>query len=185
MPDRHYGSKYVKGLSTKDIAARMRAEIKLAVERGELPGKPVSYSVRSRDYNSIDIAVRGLLGSRDTDENANRREGKRWPWLTDEARRIMGILDTLHNAYNYDGSDIMTDYFDVNYYGGVTIETEESARWRVEEAARKAARPPRPICPDCNKPIRTRTEMGHIIKCEPAMARIRANAEAKRKAAAS
>lgn len=190
-PERSYGSAYDRSLSTTEIAKRMRAAIKLATERGELPGKPVTYSVRSAYFSggsSIDIRVRGLLGSRvvgETAETDNRREGKRWPWLTDEARRIMGILEEIHNRWNHDGSAIEVDYFDVNYYGSVEIETEESARWREAEKVRLANRPARPICPDCNKPIRNRTTMGHIVKCEPAMARLRREVAAKREAASA
>lgn len=34
----------------------------------------------------------------------------------------------------------MTDYFDVNYYGGVGFQSAESARWEAEDKARKVAR---------------------------------------------
>ncbi len=149
MYERRYGSKYDNSLSTTEIAKRIRADIKAAVAAGELPGSPVSYSV----------VVRGMVGSRvegagssppSDAETDNRRAGKRWPWLTDEARDVMAKVEAIHNAYNHDGSEIMVDYHDVNYYGSVEIETEESARWRAAEVARKAARPARPdTCMSC------------------------------------
>ena len=33
------------------------------------------------------------------------------------------LLRQIHKGYNYNGSDPMTDYFDVRYYGTVTIMT--------------------------------------------------------------
>ncbi len=192
MYERRYGSKYDNSLSTTEIAKRIRADIKAAVTAGELPGKPVTYSVVSAYFSggsSIDVTVRGMVGSRvegagssppSDAEVDNRRAGKRWPWLTDEARRVMGIVESIHNAYNHDGSAIEVDYHDVNYYGSVEIETEESARWRAAEVARKAARPARPICEHCNRPIRNRTAFGHYNTCEPAMAAMRARVAAAR-----
>ena len=41
--------------------------------------------------------------------------------LTVEGRRIHDLLDEIRRAYNHDGSDVMTDYFDVLYYGTVDI----------------------------------------------------------------
>ena len=43
--------------------------------------------------------------------------------LTEEARAAEVTLERIHNAYNHDGSDIQTDYFDVRYYGTVRFET--------------------------------------------------------------
>jgi len=42
---------------------------------------------------------------------------------TNEARAVSSALSDLHNAYNHDGSDAMTDYFDVKFYGGATLDT--------------------------------------------------------------
>jgi hypothetical protein len=39
--------------------------------------------------------------------------------LTEEALAAKMTLERVHAAYNHDGSDVMTDYFDVNYYGHV------------------------------------------------------------------
>lgn len=42
--------------------------------------------------------------------------------LTEEARAAQMTLERIHNAYNHTGSDISSDYFDVNYYGSVTFD---------------------------------------------------------------
>ena len=42
--------------------------------------------------------------------------------LTENARSAQITLERIHDAYNHDGSDIQSDYFDVNYYGSVNFE---------------------------------------------------------------
>jgi len=41
------------------------------------------------------------------------------PYYHEEARAVLKTLDNLLRAYNYDGSDTMTDYFDVNFYQSI------------------------------------------------------------------
>jgi len=60
--------------------------------------------------------------------------------LTEEAQAAKMTLERIHGAYNHDGSDIQSDYFDVNYYGSVGFEDARSAEFRQREAVRKAAR---------------------------------------------
>lgn len=44
--------------------------------------------------------------------------------LTDEARAVSDALNELHHACNHDdGSDSMTDHFDVKFYGTAQLET--------------------------------------------------------------
>lgn len=47
--------------------------------------------------------------------------------LTEDARAAEVTLERIHGAYNHDGSDIQTDYFDVRYYGTVRFETVREA----------------------------------------------------------
>jgi len=62
----------------------------------------------------------------------------------DEAKAAKMTLERIHNAYNHDGSEIQTDYFDVRYYGHVEFEDAQDADFRRREterlAAKKAAR---------------------------------------------
>lgn len=60
--------------------------------------------------------------------------------LTEEALAAKMTLERIHGAYNHDGSEMMVDYFDVNYYGGVNFQDARSARFEAEEKARKAER---------------------------------------------
>lgn len=78
---------------TKEIAAIIRKHIK--------PRFPMcKFSVKS-DYNSIDI---DLLAS-------PFEKG------SDELNAIVHYVYIFAQSYNYDNSDSMTDYFDVNFYG--------------------------------------------------------------------
>lgn len=68
------------------------------------------WSVRS-DYNSISV-----------DLMASPFDKK-----SDEVKAIMKYANKFHDSYNYDNSDAMTDYFDVNYYGSCSIS------WKYEQ----------------------------------------------------
>lgn len=60
--------------------------------------------------------------------------------LTEEALAAQMTLERIHDAFNHDGSDVMTDYFDVNYHGTVDFQTAWGAEFEAKEKARKAAR---------------------------------------------
>jgi hypothetical protein len=60
--------------------------------------------------------------------------------LTDDARSAKMTLERIHNAYNHDGSEIQSDYFDVRYYGSIEFESPEGARFRAADRERLAAR---------------------------------------------
>ena len=120
---------------TKEIAAIVRKHIK--------PRFPMcKFSVRS-DYNSIDV---DLLAS---------------PFAkgSDELKAIVHYIYVFVESYNYNNSDSMTDYFDVNFYfssegnivsyryeqtemnesieGMVTVFQQKKAEWEKAEAIRK------------------------------------------------
>jgi hypothetical protein len=150
LPEIWYGEKYeeVKNLSTTEIAARIRADIKLArkVEAklgapagaevavvdglGALAAMPKTIKVSvTRDYfsggSSIDVRIYNLPEKgwgyvRETDNWGQPR------WVPNaELRGIIKALETIHGWYNFDGSDAMVDYFNVNYYGGVDVDWRE------------------------------------------------------------
>jgi len=161
------GGTYV---SAADIAKLMRRDIKTAVGEGKLPGRVGNYSVRVQNYaggRSIDVEARDLQGlwqecdgtvpgtetvypdgSRTAQACPNYVHSETHPGshdnthrvLTAEGRRIEKVLAEIHAAYNHDGSDSMTDYYDVNYYGHARIEYEDQAAFRARERDRKLAR---------------------------------------------
>lgn len=135
---RVYGEKYdkVRNLGVVEIAKFMRADIKLALKVAKATTEPgalatfdafatipesIKITVRTRHHTSIDIVVRNIpdeWGWTEETDNWGRKRAVPAPAL----KALAQELKTIHRAYNYDGSDISTDYFDVNYYGGVCSE---------------------------------------------------------------
>lgn len=143
MYERSYGSKYhsTQGngyMSAADIAKLMRADIKAAVKSGELPD--VKYSVTVENYSggrSINIRIQDLP---DAWVKGEDHYGYERDILTPEAKAVQDKVQAIHNAYNYDGSEIQVDYFDVNYYGHAEVESPWMAESRAREKARQAAK---------------------------------------------
>lgn len=123
----HHGELYDRDMSTKECAAEIRKALRRLSKSKHSPLTSANVSVRYRSFSggsAIDVRLTVPYPTHVKDEDAeawNRQDGKRWPWLTDRAREAKAIAETLHNAYNFDGSDIQTDYFHVNYYGSVDI----------------------------------------------------------------
>jgi hypothetical protein len=131
-----YGSKYDQSLDTVEIAKRIRQEVKDAVSNGTLPSD-ADISVTSQRFaggSAIDIRVSNWPEATVPQDDSrcehlphcrdgyhdHRCPGSSHP--SDEATRVRSLLQSIHDSYNYDGSEAMTDYFSVNYYGGVTID---------------------------------------------------------------
>lgn len=130
MYERTYGDKYDKALSTKDVAARVRAEIKAAIASGDLPkmkvstryesysgGSSIRVSITDADFLVIN-PVRYYLEK----NSANWSVARDIPWHTAKATEVLAKLKAMLDAYNHDGSDSQSDYFDVNFYGFVGID---------------------------------------------------------------
>jgi hypothetical protein len=156
MYERSYGYRYEElgdHPTNAEIAKAVRADVKQAKEEGLLPTR-WSYSVRS-DSLSVDLEVRDCA---DAWQACDGGQGCHNVWcdarndakyahaatphvvLTDEAEAAKITLSRIHNAYNHDGSELQSDYFDVRYYGHVEFESADSADWRKREAERLAAR---------------------------------------------
>lgn len=126
------GSNYeaTKDCSLVELANHIRADIKALA----IPGLKVS--VRISRYSmgrSIDLTVTAapfaaefadmLAESSLVEEIVTRRrqQGIRMPWLTDEGRDLHAKLEAIHASYNYDNSDMMTDYYQVRFAGSVSF----------------------------------------------------------------
>lgn len=153
MYERTYGSKYeeTKGLRRAEIAKLIRADIKAAT--GTLIPDWVRTSVRTEEYSmggSINVTVQydprlwqpcdGYLEDRVCPRSAQYGGHQPHDRLTLLGRGVEAIITEIQRAYNYDGSDTMSDYFDVRYYGWVTMQDESSAMWQASDKQRKAAR---------------------------------------------
>jgi hypothetical protein len=127
---RTYGSKYndlskdAHGwVDTTVIAKAIRADIKAAVKAGDIPC--VKYSVRTRKFaggSAIDVEVIGLPNARI--EREHPYGGTVFAY-SDETNIVVKKLEAIVAAYNHDGSDSMTDYFDVRFYGHVSVDWRE------------------------------------------------------------
>lgn len=106
------GPKYIGRRPVKEVSMDIRRDLKDAVASGELPAG-LKFSVKSdnRGTNAVRVRVSGTPRTRD--ENGR---------LTGEAKAIYDKVDSIVNAYNRDNSDMMTDYFDVDYYGTVQLD---------------------------------------------------------------
>lgn len=151
MYERSYGSKYDRDLDVADIAKLIRAEIKDLVKRAALPAD-WKYSVRCRRFAggaSIDVTATspvpvylcspGYYAAGPTDRLVDLpiagewrackiRANDQWHVSNDDARiagvkYVHDVLQALRWQYNHDGSEIQVDYFDVNFYGSVDIES--------------------------------------------------------------
>lgn len=133
-----YGSKYNRDLDIAQIAKLVRADIKAAVKEGTLP-KGFKASVRISRYSmgqSLNVTVKAAPGV--TIMNplrlAHEESGSREVMTRDE---LLDTVKSIVDAYNYDGSDSQSDYYNVNFYGFVDFahELEQSER----DASRVAA----------------------------------------------
>lgn len=130
MYERSYGPKYNDlgegWVDVAVIAKAVRADIKAAVKVGDIP--KAKYSVRLSRFSggqSIDVTISDLpFKARETRAHPYGGTGQ---FLTAEADAVHGKVDAILNAYNHDGSDAMTDYFDVRYYGHTVVDAPYDA----------------------------------------------------------
>lgn len=127
MYERSYGKKYERDLDISEIAKRVRKEIK-----AELP-KGFKVSVRISRYSggqSLDAEIKAVppgfvinnperVRLEEEDPNWVTRAGA-YPIFSEEATKVEKTIKGIIEAYNYDGSEIQVDYFDVNFYGHVS-----------------------------------------------------------------
>jgi hypothetical protein len=76
-------------------------------------------SSAARYYKSDEEAVRRSL------ERSKEGHLQNWPgycdWMTDKTKAVLEDVEALVNSYNYNDSDSMIDYFDVNFYTSFNI----------------------------------------------------------------
>lgn len=119
-----------KGLSVKELAKLIREELKI-----EYPD--AKFSVTS-DYNSINVKIVDIgfnpftaeyqkslqAGEKWDDFFEKNADGNRVQILNDRAKKIEAKVEAIREQYNYDNSDVMTDYFSTRYYGNASIDKD-------------------------------------------------------------
>jgi hypothetical protein len=140
-----YGDKYKdipEYASATEIAKVIRADIKAARGEGLLPSR-WKYSVTRRNGGGssvIDIEVKSngeAWVAEDTSKcplDGRTMQTACIPYahysrycegakrLSEEAQAAKDALERISRAYNHNGSDIMTDYFDVRYYAFISFD---------------------------------------------------------------
>ena len=137
----HYtGSRYVQGRDVAEVAKDIRRDIAAAVKAGELPA--IRCTVRTRRYSmgrSIDVEVTavpaGLIVAnvrRALDDDCGE------PWMSAAGRGLLMDLEAIVNRYNFDKSDIATDYHNCAFYGSVEFAHPlvDAQRAAIRQAAR-------------------------------------------------
>jgi len=112
--NRTEGTKYNGFRSAVEISKDIRQDIKEEIAAGRLP-KDLKVSVKSRYYaggQSIDIKWSSSVATHAIDESYGRHSIKASTLGADISIRLKQIAD----AYNYDNSDVQSDYFDTLFY---------------------------------------------------------------------
>lgn len=122
------GEKFDHGLPITEIASRVRSSIKAAVKAGNVPA--FKYSVRVSKYSggqSLRISIEIPPGTEYRSAEWLDRNAKAGTWhvakpYREDVQKAYDFCESEFRAYNFDGSDIQSDYFHVNYYGGVSVQ---------------------------------------------------------------
>lgn len=107
---RFVGSNYKAGMSNREIAATVKKHL---VQR--FPG--TKWSATTTGYNSVNV----YLVSSPYENTKGCENMCEWEEKSPELAAILSYAENLLQSYNYDDSDSMTDYFDVNFYKSVGI----------------------------------------------------------------
>lgn len=139
---RAYGAQYAstQNLDIAEIAKHVRADLRQAQRTGKLPAG-LTFRVNIDRYSmgqSLDATICGLTDAdlyeavTDGDPYERRR-------LTATAAAVKEIVRAIVWAYNFDGSDSQTDYYDVRFSGSVSFEDDRDRQFRAREKAHRAA----------------------------------------------
>jgi hypothetical protein len=103
------------------IIALMKSDIKIIQKFEDIPKDAFySYEIDQR-YTEDDIRLSQNKKYHQLNEHTLRDDYNPLKWnngvfLTETGHKILKRVEEIANRYNYDNSDIMTDYFDVNFY---------------------------------------------------------------------
>jgi hypothetical protein len=140
--NRWYGDKYAntRGLSLTEVAKLIRAEVKVARKVAKMTATPgavkiadpigdapaeIKVSVRTAYYScsgSIQVTLRNIPEGWGWTEEPDPWGGSPHRVASPALKAFARAVKDVMNSYNYDGSDVMTDYFDKRFYGGVSNE---------------------------------------------------------------
>lgn len=130
------GTKFeaTKDMGIVDIAKLVKADIAQAVKNGDLP-KGLKVGIRTSRYSggqSMSVTIKAAPGVQiyNPDRVAfdakprNEQTGSTPTWLSTEALVINNRIEAIVEAFNFDNSDPVTDYFNVKFYGNVQFDSK-------------------------------------------------------------
>ncbi len=124
------GCLYDPARSIKDVAVEVRRQL-----ANYYPTKDgYKFSVRMSHYNYIQVTIMRVpfkvVNPKHNPRLYKPYASEREPRYTPAGEELLKQVKAILEAYNYNDSDAMTDYFSVNFYSGVsydtTIEKQES-----------------------------------------------------------
>lgn len=124
MYERTYNENYDKSLTTADVAKIVRQKIAQLKKTGDLD-KGYKFSIRSESFAggsairaSITAIPEGVTAYNSEYYDAYNRGESTYSMTRFSApvSVVSKMILALINSFNYDGSESMVDYFDVNFY---------------------------------------------------------------------
>ena len=113
------GHKYCGYRPVKQVAVSVREDLKDAVKLGLLPAElKFSVTIGKGTCSVLRVKVSGPAITLTADD-----------FYTEETKEIRAVVSELANAYNRNESDIMTDYWDIDYFLQVSMIVKHS--WEV------------------------------------------------------
>ncbi|MCF6467301.1 hypothetical protein FAF44_02590 [Nonomuraea sp. MG754425] len=135
LPRRQYGSKYDgRYIPSAELTKLVRSDIALLRKLGRQPARPgevkvpepigdapasIKFFVRKDDNTftrSIDITIKGVPAEWWIDREDPYDRSRTWRSAGPQLTALRDALKEITWAYNYDGSDLLTDYHDRNFY---------------------------------------------------------------------
>jgi hypothetical protein len=135
-------SKFDPSLNIKEIAKRLRKEIKNMQKLGIYTGMKVSVRIeRYSGGQSLNVTITKWDGQLHNPNwiAADQDDRHEYHRHTPKVLKALEVLKQLANQWNYDNSDSMVDYFDVNYYTHVKVDWELDRDDRIAEEAKLMA----------------------------------------------
>ena len=139
MAGKIYGYKYKENMDIVEIAKLIRADIKKAHPE-------IKASVRTSRYSmgrSIDVSLTVKFPVLNPPKFEADYVGEHYsvhPWATERAATLKKSIEDIVEAYNFDGSDIMSDYYNTNFGGSVNFNNTNAEYDMIQDLLRAGYR---------------------------------------------
>jgi hypothetical protein len=136
MTDRYdisYGSNYedTEDLDIPALGRRIKKGIKAMMEAGDIPEMKLSVTT-NRSPREVNVKFKSFPEDAPLFQKSKDRFGQEQRVYSDQAKEVQEKVKDYVDTFNYDGSDIQTDYFNVRFYSNVKFD------WRFSKKRRKA-----------------------------------------------